>query len=483
MIKNVDHKKEAASKKLEQDRLQIILNELLKDEENKYCADCEAKGPRWASWNLGVFLCIRCAGIHRNLGVHVSKVKSVNLDTWTVEQVQSVRVFGNSVAKAVYEAHLPEHFRRPQTDSTLETFIRAKYEQKRYAMKDWQPSKVDFKPLLTELENFHSRKKISSSPALSSLDKTAMSLSASDQKSRTPKSSGSNRQASTERRRRTKTNSTSEDGRKNEPESDDCKAKTKTTNGATSLADDLLGLTMTTNNTGLLIDDFSHEFGSFTMAPQQNLTPGNDANSISLKNQNDLADLGGEVEKTLLDTSAKGANEKKTTGDILALYGSSSSLNKTAPNVNLCASQSSFGGLAQQQQTNLGLLTGLQQQTSFGHFSQQPTQQNFGQMGQNMPFMPASNVPANFAAFNPFNQQPLAQPQPANFNFAPPTGAEQALEQSARLKAVQDQLASLQSQKSVNTSNRSSPNAMGSSAGAAGGSASLANTVANDLWQ
>ena len=46
---------------------------------------CE--GPRWASWNLGVFLCIRCAGIHRNLGVHVSRVKSVNLDSWTPEQI------------------------------------------------------------------------------------------------------------------------------------------------------------------------------------------------------------------------------------------------------------------------------------------------------------------------------------------------------------------------------------------------------------
>ena len=44
-------------------------------------------GPRWASWNLGIFLCIRCAGIHRNLGVHISKVKSVNLDTWTPEQI------------------------------------------------------------------------------------------------------------------------------------------------------------------------------------------------------------------------------------------------------------------------------------------------------------------------------------------------------------------------------------------------------------
>lgn len=70
---NRSNEKETA-KRQEQEKLQTILNEILKEEENKYCADCEAKGPRWASWNLGVFLCIRCAGIHRNLGVHVSKV-------------------------------------------------------------------------------------------------------------------------------------------------------------------------------------------------------------------------------------------------------------------------------------------------------------------------------------------------------------------------------------------------------------------------
>ena len=48
-------------------------------------------GPRWTSWNLGIFICIRCAGFHRNLGVHISKVKSVNLDSWTGEQI-AVRI-------------------------------------------------------------------------------------------------------------------------------------------------------------------------------------------------------------------------------------------------------------------------------------------------------------------------------------------------------------------------------------------------------
>uniref|UniRef100_A0A158Q8V3 Arf-GAP domain-containing protein n=1 Tax=Elaeophora elaphi TaxID=1147741 RepID=A0A158Q8V3_9BILA len=145
-------KSRSDAKRTESERLQAIVVDLLREEENKYCADCEAKQPRWASWNLGVFLCIRCAGIHRNLGVHLTKVKSVNLDSWTPEQVQSMRVMGNKKARRVYEAELPEHFRRPQTDSALESFIRAKYEQKRYILKDWSPPSLDVNDLLPSLE-------------------------------------------------------------------------------------------------------------------------------------------------------------------------------------------------------------------------------------------------------------------------------------------------------------------------------------------
>ncbi|XP_019118947.2 stromal membrane-associated protein 1 isoform X3 [Larimichthys crocea] len=115
---------------------QAILSKLLREDDNKYCADCEAKGPRWASWNLGLFMCIRCAGIHRNLGVHISRVKSVNLDQWTPEQIQSMVDMGNSRARQLYEAHLPESFRRPQTDQAVEVFIRDKYERKKYYDKE-----------------------------------------------------------------------------------------------------------------------------------------------------------------------------------------------------------------------------------------------------------------------------------------------------------------------------------------------------------
>ncbi|ESP00565.1 hypothetical protein LOTGIDRAFT_98657, partial [Lottia gigantea] len=121
--------------KAQQEKFQAILSALLKDEDNKYCVDCDAKGPRWASWNLGIFLCIRCAGIHRNLGVHISRVKSVNLDSWLPEQVAMMQEIGNSRARAAYEAELPDNYRRPQTDSALEAFIRAKYEHKKYLAK------------------------------------------------------------------------------------------------------------------------------------------------------------------------------------------------------------------------------------------------------------------------------------------------------------------------------------------------------------
>lgn len=88
--------------------------------------------PRWASWNLGVFICIRCSGIHRGMGTHISKVKSVDLDTWTDEQLQSVLKWGNARANKYWEAKLaPGHV---PSEAKIENFIRTKYESKRWVM-------------------------------------------------------------------------------------------------------------------------------------------------------------------------------------------------------------------------------------------------------------------------------------------------------------------------------------------------------------
>ncbi|KAI9358075.1 hypothetical protein BD770DRAFT_321223 [Pilaira anomala] len=65
-----------------------MLNDLFKLPGNDRCADCTAKNPRWASYSLGVFLCIRCASLHRKMGTHISKVKSVSMDRWTLQEIQ-----------------------------------------------------------------------------------------------------------------------------------------------------------------------------------------------------------------------------------------------------------------------------------------------------------------------------------------------------------------------------------------------------------
>lgn len=54
---------------------------------------CPSAGPRWASMNLGIFVCLNCSGIHRRLGVHISKVKSVTLDGWKIKWAQVSALF------------------------------------------------------------------------------------------------------------------------------------------------------------------------------------------------------------------------------------------------------------------------------------------------------------------------------------------------------------------------------------------------------
>ncbi|KAJ8761650.1 hypothetical protein K2173_004426 [Erythroxylum novogranatense] len=109
-----------------------ILDSLLKLPENRECADCRSKGPRWASVNLGIFICMQCAGIHRSLGVHISKVRSATLDTWLPEQISLIQTIGNEKSNNYWETELPPNYDRVG----IENFIRAKYVDKRWIPRD-----------------------------------------------------------------------------------------------------------------------------------------------------------------------------------------------------------------------------------------------------------------------------------------------------------------------------------------------------------
>lgn len=131
-----------------QQRATMRLEALLADSGNSMCADCSTKGNlTWASINLGIFLCIDCAGVHRGLGTHISKVRSLELDTreWSESQISLMAAVGNEASNRLWEATLgpsvecaacgDDEYTRPQAGATraeIERFIRAKYERRAF---------------------------------------------------------------------------------------------------------------------------------------------------------------------------------------------------------------------------------------------------------------------------------------------------------------------------------------------------------------
>ncbi|KAM7377284.1 hypothetical protein PAMA_013873 [Pampus argenteus] len=106
---------------------------------NKQCCDCGEPSPDWASINLGITLCIVCSGIHRSLGVHFSKVRSLTLDSWEPELIKLMCELGNTVINRIYEARIDEiTIKKPQPTSPRvdkESWIRSKYVEKKFIQK------------------------------------------------------------------------------------------------------------------------------------------------------------------------------------------------------------------------------------------------------------------------------------------------------------------------------------------------------------
>ncbi|XP_075899107.1 arf-GAP with dual PH domain-containing protein 2-like [Nelusetta ayraudi] len=111
-----------------------ILLDLVRQPGNNLCVDCGAPEPDWASYTLGIFVCLNCSGIHRNLPA-ISKVKSIRLDRWEDSLVEFMREEGNLAAKAIYEKCVPAFFYQPRENDCIvlkDQWIRAKYERREF---------------------------------------------------------------------------------------------------------------------------------------------------------------------------------------------------------------------------------------------------------------------------------------------------------------------------------------------------------------
>ena len=141
---------------------EIYFRKLLSKDCNTKCADCKTKGATWASLGFGVFVCITCSGVHRSFGMHITRVRSTKLDSWTKEDAKLLEIIGNRTANLYWEGNIKNG---QNSEGNYSDFIRRKYDQKLYIRKNCEDpvsyvEKRHFDVKSTSLKNYYSTKEL-----------------------------------------------------------------------------------------------------------------------------------------------------------------------------------------------------------------------------------------------------------------------------------------------------------------------------------
>ncbi|XP_004084050.1 arf-GAP with SH3 domain, ANK repeat and PH domain-containing protein 2 [Oryzias latipes] len=140
-----------------QELTKSIVEEVKKMNGNDRCCDCGAAGPTWLSTNLGVLICIECSGIHREIGVHYSRIQSLDLDVLGTSEMLLANNVGNASFNGIMEADLgPQGITKPDPSSDMQTrkeYITAKYTEKRFARRLYTNTESRQKALYEAVRN------------------------------------------------------------------------------------------------------------------------------------------------------------------------------------------------------------------------------------------------------------------------------------------------------------------------------------------